>query len=218
MKNKLKKYTKTSLLASLVIVFCLLFTAPQSVFAGAPSPAPTSSSVEFKNPLAFNTVEGLLTNILSTVQMMIGVLAIVFIVIGGIIYITSAGDERRTSMAKTAIWAAIIGGSLAFAAPSFLKEIYSVLRVEDSKVPAKAQAALTLSEIVLNFLKLLMSFIGGLSVLMIVVGGVIYITSAGDERRSEMGKNTVKFAMMGIVIAMLSLVIIKVLAQVIVKS
>ena len=62
-----------------------------------------------------------------------------------------------------------------------------------------------------------MSFIGGLSVLMIIVGGVIYITSAGDEKRSEMGKNTVKFAMIGIVVAMLSLVIIKVLAQVIVK-
>ncbi len=62
-----------------------------------------------------------------------------------------------------------------------------------------------------------MSFIGGLSVLMIIVGGVIYITSAGDEKRSEMGKNIVKFAMIGIVVAMLSLVIVKVLAQVIVK-
>jgi len=172
--------------------------------------------ITFTNPLAFPTVEALLTNVLTTIQMMIGVLAIVFMVVGGIIYITSAGDERRTSMAKTAIWAAIIGVSLAFAAPSFLKEIYDVMNVSPAVVPKAAMAAKTLSEIILNVLKSLMSFIGGLSVLMIVVGGVIYITSAGDERHSEMGKNTVKYAVVGIVIAIVSLVVIKALAKIIV--
>ena len=207
----IKKYTKTSLLTTLIIAFSLLIITPQSVFAKV-----LKGGIEFTNPLKYDSVEALLSAVLKAVQMMIGVLAIVFIVIGGIIYITSAGDEKRTSMAKTAIWAAIIGVSLAFAAPSFLREIYDVLDVKT--VPKDAKAAKTLSEIVLNFLKLLMSFIGGLSVLMIVVGGVIYITAVGDDKRSEMGRNTVKFAIIGIVVALLSLVVIKVLAKVIVGS
>ncbi len=207
----MKSLFKTSLPVIIVLTIAFSFIMPQDVFGRVPS-----TSIKFENPLAFDTVEALLSNILKTIQMMIGVLAIVFIVIGGIIYITSSGDEKRMSMAKGAIWAAIIGVSLAFAAPSFLKEIYDVMNVNPAIVPAEAVAAKTLSEIVLNVLKSLMSFIGGLSVLMIVVGGVIYITSTGDEKRAEMGKNTIKYAVVGIVIALISLVIIKSLAKIIV--
>lgn len=169
-------------------------------------------SIEFKNPLAYDTVEGVLDSILDTIRAIIVTLALVFLVVGAVLYITSAGNDSTMKMAKGAITAAMIGLAIGLAAPSFLREISSVLgwtSVNNSEV----EQALTLSEIALNVLHFLLSVVGILAIIMLVVGGIMYLTSAGSEDRAETGKKIVLYSIVGIFVALASLVIVSQIAE-----
>lgn len=199
-------------------------TPPPPGCVGTP---PTGSSVTttVKNPLAFSTVEGVLGSVLSTLQAIIVVLALISIVIGGILYITSAGNDEQMKTAKGAITAAAIGLALGLAAPSFLKQIGAILGwgpvaptvncpttlpAADLATCQAAQAALNagkpLSAIALSALQFLLSVVGVLGIIMLVIGGLTYLTSAGNEERSESGKKIVTYAIIGIAVALASLI------------
>lgn len=167
----------------------------------------TTTQIAFTNPLQFGTVEDLLTNVMGVIQNIIVVLALVFIVIGAILYITSAGDEGRMKTAKGAITAAMIGLAIALAAPSFLKEIGTVLGWGSVESGAVA-GALTLSQIASKVLAFLLSIVGVLGIIMLVIGGLVYLTAAGDENRIDTGKKIVLYSIIGITVAMAALVLV----------
>jgi len=171
------------------------------------------NTIQFNNPLAFNTVQGVLGSLLNTLQGIIVTISLVFIVIGAVFYITSTGNEKRMNTAKGAIFAALIGLAIGIAAPSFLKQISEILgwTPTDSEVTD----ALTLQQIAMNTLEFLLSVAGTISLIMIVIGGITYFTSAGDEKKSETGKKMVKFAAIGVAITMGSLVIVRQIATLI---
>ncbi|MFA5986685.1 MAG: TrbC/VirB2 family protein [Parcubacteria group bacterium] len=161
-------------------------------------------SGEFKNPLSESTVEGALGKVLTAVQGIIAILAVLMIVVGGLIYITSGGESGRVDLAKKAVTAAIIGLAIALAAPALLKEIYTIL---GGTAPSTVTVDRTLTQIIEEALKFLLSIIGTLSVIMLVVGGIMYITSAGSDR-ADMAKKTIQYAIIGLVVSLLSLVIV----------
>ncbi|MFO0704674.1 MAG: pilin [Candidatus Andersenbacteria bacterium] len=55
---------------------------------------------------------------------------------------------------------------------------------------------------------------GAVAVLYLIVGGFLYITAGGDEGRIEKAKNTIKNAIIGIVVILLALVIVLTLNEV----
>ena len=166
-----------------------------------------SASITLTNPLKFNTVEEVLDSILSAVQGIVIILALVFIVIGALLYITSAGNDKQITQAKGAITAALVGLAIAIAAPSFLREIYHILQPA-SGLPSQLSGALTLSQIARNVLNFLLSIVGILAVIMLVVGGIMYLTAAGDENRASTGKKIVQYSIIGIVVALAALVLV----------
>ena len=170
-----------------------------------------SSSVTFSNPLQFDTVEGVLSSILGTLQGIIVVLALVFLVIGAVMYIVSAGNTEMMGTAKGAITAAMIGLALGLAAPSFLTEIGTVLGW-GAVATGPVATALTLSAIALKVLNFLLSIVGILAIIMLVIGGIMYLTAAGDEERIGTGKKIVTYSIIGIAIALASLVIVSQIA------
>lgn len=184
-----------------VLCFLMIIGSMTDVFAAV------TPGASIQNPIGYGTVDSLLSNVLTTVQGIVAILAVTMIVIGGIIYITSAGDPGRVQLAKTAVTAALIGLAIAVAAPTFLREIYNILG--STSTPAAAAGSKSLSQILQKTLEVLLSIIGTLSVLMLVIGGVMYMTSGGDSTRTDTAKNTIKFAITGLVVAILSLVIVK---------
>ena len=50
--------------------------------------------------------------------------------------------------------------------------------------------------------------IGVLSVIMIIYGGIIYVISAGDSGRVSKAKNTIMYAIVGLVVALLAYAIV----------
>ena len=54
---------------------------------------------------------------------------------------------------------------------------------------------------VLNATNWILGFVGMIAVLMIIWGGVVYLTSAGDEDKARTGKKTLTYAIIGLVVA-----------------
>jgi TRAP-type C4-dicarboxylate transport system permease small subunit len=173
---------------------------------------PSGSTFEFFNPLKFNTLEGALTSVLEKLRDIIVILAIIFIIIGALIYITSAGNDSRMTLAKNAITAALIGLALAIAAPSFLKEIAAVLGWKDVN-DATVQSALTFTEIAAQVLNFLLSIVGIIAIIMLIFGGFMYLTSAGDEGKAETGKKIAFYSVIGITVALSALVLVTQVAK-----
>lgn len=164
------------------------------------------SAATYVNPLKFNSFEGVLGSALSTMQNLIVVLAIIFIVIGAVLYITSSGNESRMNTAKSAITAALIGLALGIAAPSFLKEISGALGW--GAVDAAIAAAPTLTSVAVKVLNFLLSITGVIAIIMMVIGGLMYLTAGGDEGKTEVGKKIVTYAIIGVLVSLGSLVIV----------
>ncbi len=70
------------------------------------------------------------------------------------------------------------------------------------------QGANNVSEVIAKIVKLLLSFVGGLSVLIIVIAGILYITSGGDEGRTESAKKWIIYAIVGLIVSLLAWVIV----------
>ena len=55
----------------------------------------------------------------------------------------------------------------------------------------------------------LVYLVGALSVIMLIVGGLRYVTSAGDSKRVADAKSTITYAIVGVVVALLAYAVIK---------
>ncbi len=65
-----------------------------------------------------------------------------------------------------------------------------------------------LSDILLNVLNFVLMIVGVLAVLVVLVSGVMYITSGGDSERVAFAKKALVGGVIGILVAVLALVIV----------
>ena len=66
----------------------------------------------------------------------------------------------------------------------------------------------TIESVIGLALNVLTIIVGGLAVAFLVVGGIKYVTSGGDEKKVASAKNTILYAIIGLVVAIAARVII----------
>ena len=66
---------------------------------------------------------GILQNVLNFLLSMVGILAIIMLVIGGLLYFAAAGDEKRADTAKSIVKFSIIGIAVSLAALVIVTQI-----------------------------------------------------------------------------------------------
>lgn len=54
---------------------------------------------------------------------------------------------------------------------------------------------------ILNMTDWVLGFVGALAVLALVWGGINYVTSGGNEEQTRTGKQTIKYALLGLIVA-----------------
>ena len=74
--------------------------------------------------------------------------------------------------------------------------------------PGGVPSAANANELILKIINWLLALIGSLAVLMIVVAGVMYITSGGDGDRVDTAKKYLTYSIIGLVVALLGYVIV----------
>jgi len=191
---------KNIFLLTVLTVGIALFFGAQSASAAC-----VDGATCFKNPLTYTNVEQLLTGVMGAIQKIIVVLAMVFIMIGAVMILTSAGNSGMVEQGKKAVTMALVGLALGVAAPSLLKELSIII----GWGPGASTVALTLSQIAMRVLNFLLGTMGILALVMMVIGATLYLTSAGDEDRVEKGKDIFKFSVIGLILAMGAMVLVK---------
>ena len=64
---------------------------------------------------------------------------------------------------------------------------------------------------IINLTNWILGFVSMIAVLMLIWGGVLYLTSAGDEEKAKTGKKTVSYAIMGLVVTGIAYAIVNVI-------
>ena len=186
--------------------------------ANLPITPNTSDSITFANPITPTSVSEVLDSLLNNLMGLIVIIAVIFIIIGGIMYMTSAGNEAMVTRAKKTWTGATVGLAIALASPTFLKQIKAILN-SNSKTGGSAEAwvdqALTIKEIAINVLNFLLSIFGILAIIALVIGGGMYLTAYGDEKKIDSGKKIITYAIIGIVVALSALVLTRQIASLI---
>jgi hypothetical protein len=182
--------------------YLAMFLFAAIIFFGAGSfvlAQTTTSGGTFGNPITPTTIEGVLSSIMSYLQGIAGTIAVIFIILGGIMYMVSGGSKEAAERAKKTLIFAIAGLAIVLAAPYIYTEVKAILSGDS---PGS-----TFQTILANILKLLLSIVGFIAIISMVVGAIWMLTAVGDDERYELGKKTATYSILGLVVALSALVI-----------
>lgn len=73
-------------------------------------------------------------------------------------------------------------------------------------------SAPTFQEVGINVLNFLLSIMGIIAIIMSVVSGVLYFFSGGDEKRIKIAKKSIKYGIIGILLALSGVIIVRTIA------
>ena len=112
---------------------------------------------------------------------------------------------KKIYIAALAIVTLAIGSSFV-AIPAFAAPADDVLRGVNT---ADTGATGTLGSNIRNITNALLYILGAIAVVVIVIGGFMYATSAGDAQKAKTAKDMILYAAIGIVVAMLAFAIVQ---------
>lgn len=105
--------------------------------------------------------------------------------------------------------ALVLGVGMLFApAPAFAQSAIDDACANDPNSTLCTNKDQEIGPIITTVINVLLFIIGIISVIMIIIGGIMYSTSAGDAGTVTKAKNTVLFAVVGLVIAFLAFAIV----------
>lgn len=137
-----------------------------------------------------------LADVLTWVYMIIGILAVVFIIVGGIRYALSGGDAAGVKQAKDTITYAVIGLVAVILAYTITQ--FVVMTVDGSSWEGFRD----------SIINTLIYAVGIISTIMIIISGIRYVTSGGEATKVAGAKNGILYAVVGLVVAILAYAIV----------
>ena len=114
---------KTALLALAMIVGVVAFAAPAYVGASPASEIQKGVNSTTDDPAASKNLNGVIKTVVNVMLFLLGSLAVIMIIVGGIRYTTSAGNAAQIKAAKDTLMYSIIGlivALLAYAIVNFV--------------------------------------------------------------------------------------------------
>lgn len=133
-----------------------------------------------------------------------------FIVVSGYQYIFSAGNPEKVEKAKQGLTWAIVGFILAISSYALVLLLQQVLgsKQKISQVPGlNLEGPGQASTVLERLIEIGLLFGGAAAVLFLVLGGYRYVTSQGNRDLAEGAKNTITYAVIGLILVMLAAVI-----------
>lgn len=89
---------------------------------------PALAQYSLPNPLGTSDPQELVANIISVFLGLVGLLALVIFIYGGVLLMTSGGSEERVKKGRNAIFWAVIGLVLIFASYGIVQAIFGALQ------------------------------------------------------------------------------------------
>jgi glucose uptake protein GlcU len=141
-------------------------------------------------------------------QVIFGV-AVIMLIVGGILYMAARGEEERIENAKQVVKGAIVSMMLML----FSGVLFAVLQ----KPTADVDGAATLNDatfVLSNISTILLTMVGGISVIALITSGIQYMLSAGDLEKLETAKSGLKYSVIGLALSLTAYAVVQVVLQV----
>ena len=115
-------------------------------------------------------------------------------------------------MKRLKLFIAMIGLSLglssALLAPAGAINVFQGCNGNDQTSVCKAKNSDDAGTLIQNIINILLFIVGAASVIMIIVGGIRYTLTAGDSSQIKSAKDTVLYAIIGLVVSLLAYAIV----------
>ena len=144
------------------------------------------------------------TNVLTDLTIIAAYLVIGYVIYGGYLYMFSDGDPTKAASGKKTLLHAFIGLAIVLSANIILSSIRIAL-LGNSQLTTVDSA--TASTLVTNLIQWVVGIAGIVAAAFLVIGGISYLTSTGDSNKLQKAKNTIMYALIGLVIVALAEVI-----------
>lgn len=96
---------------------------------------------------------------------------------------------------------------------AFAQDSGGLILGEDNpgRIAGNTGGATDFRTLLLQFLNFFLGFLGLLAVLLVIYGGFLYMTAAGDDGKTENGKKVILYAVVGIIIILISFALVNTL-------
>jgi hypothetical protein len=156
--------------------------------------SPMDSDVGGLSPFIWKIV----LNIIEIVLVLTAIIAVIFVLYGGFLFITGGGNSSQVEKARKSILNALIGLVISMGAIAMTNLIFDV--VGDASKNEFGVPELTPEQLLQNGLNLFYYIAGIVAVLVIIISGINYTTSLGDSGRVTKAKNMIFYAVVGLVV------------------
>ena len=176
---------------------------PQSLCDTVSNGLPTTD-----NPLG--GIGNLIDYIINIVTGLFVIAVILIIVVSGVQISASAGNPDVIKNAKSHIFNAVLGIALLISA----RALFSIFGIYDtgfappvtlfSKISRSNLSLNDFQQVLLNGIAIATFLAGIVSIIFLIVGGIQYIISSGNSERLKGAKNTVLYALVGLVVSIMA--------------
>lgn len=171
----------------------------------------TGDDTEKNQATLISNVVIIAANVLTILLIASSYLVLGYVIYGGYQYILSNGDSGKVAAGKKTILHALIGLAIVMLSSLILGAIRIALGNQDlSKnctIEGKCYNLTDASSIAESLLGWVIGISGLVCVIFIIIGGIGYITSAGDPSKTKDAKEIIKNALIGLAIVALSSII-----------
>lgn len=141
-----------------------------------------------------DTVWTIVANVADALATLATYLTLGFVIFGGYKYMFAKGDPGKAAEGKKTLFASFIGLAITILAKAIVNTILYAMLKGDSAMNADATAVFN------NMVDWVIGIAGLVATIFLVYGGVTYMTSAGDAGKVVKAKNTIIYALIGMLI------------------
>ena len=146
-------------------------------------------------------------NILADITVAAAYLVLGYVIYGGYLYTMSAGDPGKVTSGKKTLMNAFIGLAIVLLSNIILNSIRIALGGANFGNNCALNECINPADMVSSAIQWALGMIGVVSAVFVVYGGISYSSSAGDPGKVQKAKNTILYALIGLIIVALAEVI-----------
>lgn len=140
-------------------------------------------------------------NVIQMALVIVMYIAIFFILYGGFLFIAGGNNPAQVENGRKSIFNAVIGLVISLGAIAITNYIFTLIgSASTTSGDIKNIPTLSGEQLLQNGLNLAYFIAGTLAVIVIIIAGIFYVTSAGDAGKVTRAKNMLTYSIVGLII------------------
>lgn len=149
----------------------------------------------------------IVTNISTDITVLAAYLILGYVIYGGYLYMFSSGEASKVSAGKKTLLHAFIGLAIVMTANIIMNTIRVVLVSNGKMGDCVTTNCVNPGDMIMNIIGWVVAISGLVAVIFLIYGGILYITSTGDASKVKKAKDTILYAIIGLIIVALAQII-----------